>query len=121
MVDTKGMNQILEFDEKNMSVRVQAGMTIWHLNEFLAKHGMWLPHQPESKQASTVGAAINCDNDSTFGVKYGKIMEAMTSCKVVLGTGEAIEFGHRKAMMSSTGLQHHAPFRRIRGNTRSCD
>ncbi len=103
MIDTKGMNQILEFDEKNMSVRVQAGMTIWHLNEFLAKHNMWLPHQPESKQASTVGAAINCDNDSTFGMKYGKILEAMTSLKAVIGNGDAIEFGHRKALMSSTG------------------
>jgi len=103
MIDTKGMNQILEFDEKNMSVRVQAGITIWHLNEFLASHGMWLPHQPESKQASTVGAAINCDSDSTFGMKYGKILESMTSLKAVVGTGEAVEFGHRKAMMSSTG------------------
>ncbi|MCE5177097.1 FAD-binding oxidoreductase, partial [bacterium] len=60
VVDTKGMDQVIEFDEKNMSVRVGAGITIWHLNEFLAKHGMWLPHQPESKQASTVGAAIGC-------------------------------------------------------------
>ncbi len=103
LIDTKGMNQILEFDEKNMSVRVQAGITIWHLNEFLEKHGMWLTHQPESKQASTVGAAINCDSDSTFGMKYGKILEHMTSLKAVVGTGQAVEFGHRKAMMSSSG------------------
>ncbi len=105
MLDTKGMDQVLEFDENNMTVRVQAGITIWHLNEFLAKHGMWLPHQPESKQASTIGAAIGCDNDSTFGVKYGKILEALTSVKVVTGTGEAVEFGHRKANMSSTGYK----------------
>jgi len=105
MIDTKGMDSILEFDEKNMTVRVGAGITIWHLNEFLVKYGMWLPHQPESKQASTVGAAIGCDNDSTFGVKYGKILECLTSLKAVVGTGEAVDFGHRKANMSSTGYK----------------
>ncbi len=110
VVDTKGMDQVIEFDEKNMSVRVGAGITIWHLNEFLAKHGMWLPHQPESKQASTVGAAIGCDNDSTFGIKYGKMLECLTSAKVVIGTGEAIEFGHRKASMTSTGYKLHHLF-----------
>lgn len=105
MIDTKGMDKILEFDKENMAVRVQAGMTIWHLNEFLKPHGLWLPHQPESKQASTIGAAIGCDNDSTFGVKYGKILECLTSLKAVTGRGEAVEFGHRKANMTSTGYK----------------
>ncbi len=105
MIDSKGMDQILEFDEKNLTVRVQAGITIWHLNEFLKNHGLWLAHQPESKQASTVGAAIGCDNDSTFGMKFGKILEYLTSIKVVTGTGEIVDFGHRKANMSSSGYK----------------
>ena len=48
MVETKAMNQVLEIDADNMSVTVQAGITIWELNEHLAAHGLWLAHQPES-------------------------------------------------------------------------
>ena len=103
MVETKGMNRVLEIDPENMSVTVQAGITIWELNEKLAPYGLWLPHQPESKRACTVGAAIGCDNDSTFGVRYGKILDCLTNAVVVTGRGEAVRVGHRKASFSSTG------------------
>ena len=103
MVETKGMNQVLEIDPDNMSVTVQTGITIWELNEHLARYGLWLPHQPESKRACTIGAAIGCDNDSTFGVRYGKILDCLTNAVVVTGRGEAVRLGHRKASFSSTG------------------
>jgi glycolate oxidase len=103
MVETKGMNKVIEIDPDNMSVTVQAGMTIWELNEHLAPYGLWLPHQPESKRACTIGAAIGCDNDSTFGVRYGKILDCLTNAVVVTGQGEAVRLGHRKASFSSTG------------------
>jgi FAD/FMN-containing dehydrogenase len=103
MVETKGMNKVLEIDPDNMSVTVQAGMTIWELNEHLAPYGLWLPHQPESKRACTIGASIGCDNDSTFGVRYGKILDCLTNTVLVTGRGEAVRLGHRKASFSSTG------------------
>jgi FAD/FMN-containing dehydrogenase len=103
MVETKGMNKVLEIDAENMSVTVQAGITIWELNEHLAPLGLWLPHQPESKRACTIGASIGCDNDSTFGVRYGKILDCLTDAVVVTGRGEAVRLGHRKASFSSTG------------------
>ena len=103
MVETKGMNKVLEIDPDNMSVTVQAGITIWELNEHLAPLGLWLAHQPESKRACTIGASIGCDNDSTFGVRYGKILDCLTNAVVVTGRGEAVRLGHRKASFSSTG------------------
>lgn len=103
MIETKGMNSVLEIDPDNMSVTVQAGITIWELNEHLAPHGLWLPHQPESKRACTIGASIGCDNDSTFGVRYGKILDCLTNAVLVTGRGEQVRLGHRKASFSSTG------------------
>jgi len=105
LVETKGMNRVLEVDPANMSVTVQAGITIWELNEKLAPYGLWLPHQPESKRACTIGASIGCDNDSTFGVRYGKILDCLTDAVVVTGRGEAVRLGHRKASFSSTGYK----------------
>ena len=103
MIETKGMNNVLEIDPDNMSVTVQAGITIWELNEHLAPYGLWLPHQPESKRACTIGASIGCDNDSTFGVRYGKILDCLTNAVLVTGRGEKVRLGHRKASFSSTG------------------
>lgn len=105
MVETKGLDQILELDPENLSVTVGAGITVWALNEHLAQHNLWFPHQPESKRACTIGACIGCDNDSTFGTRYGKILENLTNLVVVTGRGEAVRLGHRKASFSSTGYK----------------
>jgi FAD/FMN-containing dehydrogenase len=105
MVETKGMNQVLEIDEKNFTVTVQAGITIWELNEVLAKRGLWLPHQPESKRSCTIGASIGCDNDSTFGLRYGKIRDCLTNAVIVTGRAEAVRVGQRKSSFSSTGYK----------------
>jgi glycolate oxidase len=105
MVETKGMNQVLEIDEKNFTVTVQTGITIWELNEVLARRGLWLPHQPESKRSCTIGASIGCDNDSTFGLRYGKIKDCLTNAVIVTGRVEAVRVGQRKSSFSSTGYK----------------
>jgi len=104
-VETKGLNQILEVDEANMMVTAQAGVTIWALNEELARYGLWFPHQPESKRVCTIGASIGCDNDSTFGLRYGKILDYLTNVVMVTGKGEALRMGRRKASFTSTGYK----------------
>lgn len=107
VVDTKGMNKVLEIDEGNLTATVQAGITVAKLNEELEKHNLWFPHDPESKFASTVGAAIACRNDTTFGVKYGKIEQALISATLVTGRAEIIKVGHGKTLISSSGYPLH--------------
>jgi len=104
-IETKSLNRILELDENNMMVTVQAGITIWDLNEQLAHHGLWFPHQPESKRACTIGASIGCDNDSTFGLRYGKILDVLSNVVLVTGEGKAVRIGRRKASFTSTGYK----------------
>ncbi|UCE91221.1 MAG: FAD-binding oxidoreductase [Methanobacteriota archaeon] len=104
-IDSTTMNSIIEIDPKNQTVRVQAGATLQKVNDEVNLYGLWLPHQPESKWVATVGAAIACDNDSTFGVRYGKILNCLLSAQVVTGTGEVLELGHRKAHFTSSGYK----------------
>jgi FAD/FMN-containing dehydrogenase len=107
VLDTKGLNRVLEIDTKNMTVITQTGITVLKLNEALKQENLWWPHDPESKPSSTVGAAIACDNDSTFGIKYGKIGDFLLNAKMVTGTGEILRVGHRKALCTSTGYKLH--------------
>ncbi len=108
IIDTKGMNKIIEVDTKNYTVTVQTGITIKALNDELEKYGLWLPHDPESKPTSTVGAAIACDNDSTFGIRWGKMIDHLLSAVIVTGTGDIVRVGYRKAYCSSSGLKLHS-------------
>ena len=104
-VDTTTMNSVIEIDPKNQTIRVQAGATLQEVNDAVKPYDLWLPHQPESKWVSTVGSAIACDNDSTFGVRYGKILSCLLSAEIVTGTGEVLELGHRKAHFTSSGYK----------------
>ncbi len=104
-LDTKGMNKIIEIDAKNFIVTTQTGITILALNEKLKEHDLWCPHDPESKPSSTVGAAISCDNDGTFGIKYGKMVDFLLNAVIVTGTGDIVRVGHRKAFCTSSGYK----------------
>jgi len=104
-IDTMSMNKILEIDEKNQTITVQAGVTLQAVNDAVEPLGLWLPHQPESKWSCTVGASIACDNDSTFGMRFGKILNCLLSATVVTGRGDAVAFGHRKCHFTSSGYK----------------
>ncbi|NVM03157.1 MAG: FAD-binding oxidoreductase [Candidatus Helarchaeota archaeon] len=107
VIDTKGLNSVLEVDTKNFTVTTQTGVTILNLNNELEKYDLWCPHDPESKPSSTVGAAISCDNDGTFGIKYGKMVDFLLNAVIVTGTGEIVRVGHRKAFCTSSGYKLH--------------
>jgi glycolate oxidase len=105
MLATHSMGRILEVDVANQTVRVQAGATLQDINDALEPHGLWMPHLPESKWSCTVGSSIASDNDSTFGMRHGKILHPLLSVKVVDGNGRAVEFGHGKTRFTSSGYK----------------
>jgi len=103
--ETKGLNKVLEIDVENMTATVQAGITLWDLNQEAKRHGLYLPHEPESKKAVTVGSSINCNNDSTFGIRHGRMVDHLSNAVIVTGEGEIVRVGRRKAMCSDSGYQ----------------
>jgi len=104
-LDMTSMNRIIEIDVENQTVRVQAGATLQEVNDALEKHGLWLTNLPESKWSCTVGSSIALENDSTFGMRWGRINQALTSVQIVTGTGEVLELGHRKSHHTSSGYK----------------
>ncbi|MHA1156943.1 MAG: FAD-binding oxidoreductase, partial [Candidatus Heimdallarchaeota archaeon] len=103
--ETKGLNKVLEIDVENMTATVQAGIPLWDLNQEAKRHGLYLPHEPESKKAVTVGASIACNNDSTFGIRHGRMVDHLSNAVIVTGEGKIVRAGRRKAMCSNSGYQ----------------
>ncbi len=104
-VDMTSMNKVIEIDVENQTIRVQAGATLQEVNDALEKHGLWLTNLPESKWSCTVGSSIALENDSTFGMRWGRINQALCSVQLVTGAAEVLELGHRKSHHTSSGIK----------------
>jgi len=104
-IDATSMNRIIEIDTANQTVRAQGGCTMQEILDALEPHGLWIPNLPESKWSCTIASEISCDNDSTFGMRWGKILNTLLSVELVTGKAEVVELGHHKSHFSSSGYK----------------
>ncbi len=95
IVDLRRLDKILDFDEKNGTVTVEAGVTVQKLKSFLESRNWWLPHHPESYVNATVVGAICNDGISPYSTKYGRPAEQVTMIKVVLSDGQTCTIGNK--------------------------
>lgn len=91
----KHLNQILEIDEENLCAVVQPALINADLNKALKVHNLFFPPDPASSSFSTVGGNIAENAGGMSAIKYGVSKDNVLSMRVVLGSGELIEVGHR--------------------------
>ncbi|MEL6688315.1 MAG: FAD-binding oxidoreductase, partial [Pseudomonadota bacterium] len=94
MLDLSKMDQILEINEKDMTVTVQAGVTWAELYQALAPKGLRTPFWgPLSGLTSTIGGGLS-QNNAFFGAgAYGPSTDSVTSLTVVLADGTIVKTG----------------------------
>ncbi|MEM3087714.1 MAG: FAD-linked oxidase C-terminal domain-containing protein [Candidatus Bathyarchaeia archaeon] len=98
------MNKIIEFDEANRIVTVEAGLTLRELNVFLQKKGYYFPVDPGSSPSATIGGMISTNASGMHSPKYGTIGNHTLGLEVVLPTGEIIKTGSKCLKCVSVGL-----------------
>ncbi len=101
MLETTGMNRILELDEDNLTVRVQPGVLLMELAAFCEAQGFLYPPDPGEKSA-TIGGNISTNAGGMRAVKYGVTRDYVRALTAVLPTGEIIQTGG-KVVKNSTG------------------
>jgi len=92
MISTARMNKIIEFDEKNLTVRVQAGVVLLDLIEESKKRGLLYCPDPGEKSA-TIGGNIMTNAGGMRAVKYGVTGDHVLGLTCVLADGSIIETG----------------------------
>lgn len=100
MIETTGMNRILELDEENLTVTVQPGVLLMELAEFVQNHDLFYPPDPGEKSA-TIGGNISTNAGGMRAVKYGVTRDYVRGLTAVLPTGEILELGGKVVKNSS--------------------
>jgi FAD/FMN-containing dehydrogenase len=94
VIDLTRMSDILEINDKEMTVTCQAGVNWGKLYAELRKKGWRVgSYGPGSGASATVGGGLSHHTLSYGCAKYGTASENVTSLKVVLPTGDVINTG----------------------------
>ena len=91
IVDLKKMNQIIDLNETNCTVTVQAGMNGMQFEEALNIRGFTAGHYPQSISMSTVGGWAACRGAGQASSRFGKIEDMVLGLKAILPNGEGLE------------------------------
>ncbi len=100
MLCTSLMNNILELDDKNLTVTVEPGVLLMELAEFCEKNKFFYPPDPGEKSA-TIGGNISTNAGGMRAVKYGVTRDYVRALTVVLPNGEIVKLGGKTVKNSS--------------------
>ncbi len=87
-VDMRRMNRILEIQEPNHLITVEAGITGKELEAKLEEHGLTCGHVPDSMEFSTLGGWIATNASGMKKNRYGNIEEIVLEAVLVTPRGE---------------------------------
>ena len=94
-VDLRALNQVTEYTPEDMTVTVEAGLTLAELQTRLAEGGQWLPSDPPHPERLTIDALLATDASGPRRFGYGTIREHLIGLKAVLADGRVIKSGGR--------------------------
>ncbi len=101
LLDMSKLNKIIELDPLNMTLRVEPGVLLMDIAEYVEKQGFLYAPDPGEKSA-TIGGNIATNAGGMRAVKYGVTRDWVRGLEVVLPSGERIVTGG-KVVKNSTG------------------
>ncbi len=92
-VDLRALNRVTEYTPEDMTVTVEAGLTLAGLQARLAPGGQWLPIDPPNPERLTIATLLDTNASGPRRFGYGTIREHLIGLKVVLANGRVIMSG----------------------------
>ncbi len=89
------LNRVIDHAADDMTITVEAGMTIDALNQRLAAHRQWLPVDVPHSDRATVGGAIATDASGPRRYAYGTMRDYLLGFTAVDGQGRLFSGGGR--------------------------
>lgn len=98
-LNMRHMSGIVKFNQADMDVVVQPGITYDQLNKYLEKFGCFFPLDPGP--GASIGGMIGTSCSGTNAVRYGTAKDQVLSLKVVLADGSIVKTGTRSKKSSA--------------------
>jgi glycolate oxidase FAD binding subunit len=92
-IDLTQLNHILEYEPANLTVTVEAGMTLGALQKALAEHQQFLPLDPPQPSRATLGGIIATNSYGPMRLRYGTVRDWLIGARVVLADGTVVRGG----------------------------
>jgi len=90
-----GLNRVIEMSQADMTVSVEAGVTVEELNAELAKVGQFVPIDPFNAPGHTVGGVLAAGLSGPLRMRYGSPREFVIGLRVALPDGRLASSGGR--------------------------
>ncbi len=97
------MNQVLAFDEKDRTVKVQAGLITQSLQEFAESKNLFYPVDFASSGSSQIGGNIATNAGGIKVIRYGLTRDWVLGLKVVTGEGKILDL-NKGLIKNATGF-----------------
>lgn len=89
---SKHMNRILELNADERWVRVEPGIVLDQLNDFLGPYGLFFAPDVATSSRANVGGMIGNNSSGTRSVLYGKTVDHVIELSTVLPGGDELVF-----------------------------
>lgn len=89
------LNRIVDYQPADMTVTVEAGITLARLQEVLGEHGQWLPVDPPLPEHATLGGIIAANLSGPARLSQGTVRDFLIGLKAVQADGTVIKGGGR--------------------------
>lgn len=103
IVSFEKMNQVIEFNETESSVKIQPGFITEELQNFAKSKGLYYPVDFAARGSSQIGGNIATNAGGIKVVRYGLTRDWVIGLKVVTGTGDVLELNNG-LIKNATGL-----------------
>ena len=94
VVSLEYMNQILDFNPIDQTVRVQAGVITQAVQDFALRNNCYYPVDFGSRGSSQIGGNIATNAGGIRVIRYGLTRNWVVGLQVVTGTGDLLETNH---------------------------
>jgi glycolate oxidase len=92
---TIDLNQIIEIDVRNLTIRAQPGVVTQEIDKLAAQYGLFYPPDPGSQKICTIGGNVAENSGGLRGLKYGVTRDYVMGLEVVLADGEVLWLGNK--------------------------
>jgi glycolate oxidase len=89
------MDRILELDQANLTMLVEAGVTTLQVADAAAAVGLFYPPDPGSMKISTIGGNVAENSGGLRGLKYGVTRNYVMGMEIVLPDGQVLWTGNK--------------------------